>query len=35
MKCAKSGDANVEEAARIELETLDAHEDPLGFGADA
>lgn len=35
MNCAKSGDANVEEAARIELETLDAHEDPLGFGADA
>lgn len=32
--CAKNGDANMEEAARIELETLDAYEDPLGFGAD-
>ncbi len=35
MACAKNGDANIEEAARIELETLDAYEDPLGFGADA
>lgn len=32
--CAKNGDANMEEAARIELETLDAYEDPLSFGAD-
>ncbi|PKB71839.1 MAG: hypothetical protein BZY87_03695 [SAR202 cluster bacterium Io17-Chloro-G6] len=35
MACAKNGDANLEEAALIELETLDAYEDPLGFGADA
>ena len=33
--CAKNGDANMEEAARVELETLDAYEDPLGFGTDA
>ena len=35
MACAKNGDASMEEAARIELETLDAYEDPLSFGADA
>ncbi len=33
--CAKSGDDRVEEAARIELESLDAYEEPLGFGEDA
>ncbi|PKB59412.1 MAG: hypothetical protein BZY83_02050 [SAR202 cluster bacterium Casp-Chloro-G2] len=35
MACAKDGDATVEDAARIELETLDAYEDPLGFGVDS
>ena len=33
--CAKEGDANLEEAARIELENIDFFENPLGFGADA
>ncbi|MQG33149.1 MAG: HEAT repeat domain-containing protein [SAR202 cluster bacterium] len=31
MACAKDGDANLEEAARIELETIEILEDPLGF----
>ncbi|NQW24557.1 MAG: HEAT repeat domain-containing protein [SAR202 cluster bacterium] len=31
MACAKNGDANIEEAALFELETLDILEDPLGF----
>ncbi|MEE8466331.1 MAG: HEAT repeat domain-containing protein [Dehalococcoidia bacterium] len=35
MACVKGDDANMEEAARIELESLDAYEDPLGFSADA
>lgn len=35
MACTKNRDANLEEAARIELESLDVYEDPLAFGADA
>ena len=31
MACANDGDANLEEAARIELETIEILEDPLGF----